>query len=117
MNTIPVLSLRGALVVSLPKELLDSEVEDLQRRLLEELRRTRAGGVVVDMTAVDIVDSYMGRVIRDTAAMCSLMGARSVVVGLQPAVAITLVELGLDLPGVHTDLDLERGLSWLMKHM
>jgi rsbT antagonist protein RsbS len=111
--SVPVLTIEGVLVIVLPADLRDREAELLQREVLERLRTTRARGVLLDLSALSVVDSYLGRMLRDTAAMCRLMGARTAVVGLSPAVAITLVELGLDLPGVHTDLDLERGLRWL----
>jgi rsbT antagonist protein RsbS len=110
---VPILTVDQNLVVVLPADLRDREVEALQRDVLEHLERTRARGVLLDLSALAVVDSYMGRVFRDTAAMCRLMGAHTVLVGLRPAVAITLVELGLDMAGLHTDLDLERGLAWL----
>lgn len=113
MADVAILHLERFLVVSVQAELTDRDAQSLQARLLEELARTRARGVVLDLSGLDVVDSFLARVIRDTATMASLMGARTAVVGLRPAVAVTLAELGLDLPGVHTDLDLERGLAWL----
>ncbi|MCL5676527.1 MAG: STAS domain-containing protein [Firmicutes bacterium] len=110
---IPILQIERFLIVSVQGELKDNDVAALQQNLLERLRRTEAAGVLIDLTAVELVDSYMGRLLRDTAAMIRLMGVPTAVVGLRPAVAITLVELGLDLPGIHTDLNLERGLTWL----
>ncbi len=114
---IPVLQIERFLIVSVQGELKDNDVTALQQNLLERLRRTEAAGVLIDLTAVEVVDSYMGRLLRDTAAMIRLMGVPTVVVGLRPAVAVTLVELGLDLPGIHTDLNLERGLTWLRTQM
>lgn len=113
---VPILKLDGYLVVSVQIELSDAAAERLQARLLETVTSNRARGVVIDLTALDLVDSYFCRLIRDTASMCSLMGATTVLVGLRPAVAVTLTELGLDLPGIHTDLSLERGLDWLRDH-
>lgn len=110
---VPILQLGGFLVVSVQAELSDHAAENLQRRLLETVSATGARGVVIDLTGLDLVDSYFCRVIRDTAAMSRLMGASTALVGLRPAVAVTLTELGLDLPGIHTDLSLERGLDWL----
>lgn len=104
-----------ALVVSLSADLRDAEVDGVQSRILERLAATRAKGIVIDLSTVDLLDSYFGRMIRDTAAMCRLMGASTCVVGMQPAVAITLVELGLDLPGIGVELDLGRGMAWLRK--
>lgn len=114
--SIPILQMERFLIVSVQGELTDNDVTVLQQDLLERLRQARARGVLIDLTAVDLVDSYMGRLLRDTAAMIRLMGVPTVVVGLRPAVAVTLVELGLDLPGIHTDLNLERGLTWLRTH-
>lgn len=114
---VPILQLEGFLVVSVQAELSDQSAENLQRRLLETVSVTGARGVVIDLTGLDLVDSYFCRVIRDTAAMSRLMGASTALVGLQPAVAVTLTELGLDLPDLHTDLSLERGLDWLRDHV
>lgn len=113
MASVPILALEGFLVVSIQDDLTDNEAEDLQRRLLDQIERTGADGVLIDVSGLDIVDSYFCRILRDTAAMAQLMGAASCVVGLAPAVAVTLTELGLDLSMVHTDADLERGLAWL----
>lgn len=109
----PILKVGKSLIATLPSEVPDDSAQAFQLALLERLRTTRATGVVIDLSTVDIVDTFLGRVIRDTAAMVRLMGGRTVVVGLRPAVAITLVELGLDLPVAHVDLDLGRGLAWL----
>ncbi len=110
---VPILRLEGFLVVSVQVELTDTGAERLQHRLLRAVTENRARGVLIDLTALDLVDSYFCRLLRDTAAMCQLMGADTVLVGLRPAVAVTLTELGLDLPDMHTDLSLERGLMWL----
>ena len=107
------LQVEDFLLVSVRAELTDREARELQARLLEEIARRRARGLLMDLSGLDVVDSFLERVIRDTAAMAALMGARTAVVGMRPAVAVTLAELGLELPGVHTDLDLERGLQWL----
>ena len=73
----------------------------------------RLRGVVIDVSGMDVVDSYFCRILRDTAAMAQLMGAHTAVVGMESGVAVTLIELGLSLDNVHTDLSLERGLEWL----
>ncbi|MEW6045646.1 MAG: STAS domain-containing protein [Bacillota bacterium] len=112
-SEVPLLLLRGFLLVPIQTELHDQAAQALQRRILEKLEQTKAEGLLIDVTALTVVDSFLGRLLRDTAVMARMMGALTVLVGLRPAVAITLSELGLDLPGVHTDLDLERGLAWL----
>lgn len=101
------------MVVSIQEDLSDGEAEDLQRRLLEEVTDSRTRGLVIDVSGMDVVDSYFCRILRDTATMAQLMGAHTAVVGMDPGVAVTLMELGLSLDNVHTDLSLERGLEWL----
>ena len=113
MANTPILRLEGFVVVSIQDDLSDQEAENLQRRLLESLSQRRASGVLIDLSGLDIVDSYFCRVLRDTAAMAQLMGVNTCVTGLAPAVAVTLIELGLDLSIVHTEGSLERGLHWL----
>lgn len=113
MADVPIIPLDRFLLVAIQEDLTDAEAERLQRRLLETLRSSRARGIVIDVSGMDVVDSYFCRVLRDTAAMSSLMGARTALVGMSPAVAVTLTELDLTMPGVHTDLSLERGLEWL----
>ena len=113
MAEVPILELEQFLVVSIQEDLTDGEAEGLQARLLERLTKVRSSGVVIDVSGMDVVDSYFCRILRDTAAMSRLMGARTAVVGINAAVAVTLTELGLEMPGVHTDLSLERGLQWL----
>lgn len=113
MATVPILEIHGFLVVSIQGELSDSEVEELQQRLLARVTATRGHGVVIDISGMDIVDSYFCRILRDTARMAQLMGATTVVSGIAPAVAVTLTELGLYLRGVHTALNLDRALDVL----
>ncbi len=113
MVVIPILKIEDFLVVSVQTELHDKHAAGLQVDILRELARARARGVLIDVTILDVVDSFLGRLIGETASMARLMGASTCLVGLQPAVAITLVELGLDLAGVHTALNMEKGLAWL----
>lgn len=113
MAQVPILSLERFLVVSIQEDPSDAEAEDLQRRILERLTNSHSRGLVVDVSGMDVVDSYFCRILRDTAAMAQLMGAPTAVVGMEPGVAVTLMELGLSLDNVHTDLSLERGLEWL----
>lgn len=108
---IPVLKIGEVLIASIQVALHDASAVQFKDDLLERLHETRARGVIVDLTALDVIDSFIGRLIADIAAMAGLMGARVVLTGLQPAVAITLVELGLELPNVATALNLEKGLA------
>lgn len=113
MAAIPILKIEDFLIVTVQTELHNQHAVNLQEDILHELARTRAKGVLIDVTALDVVDSFLGRMIGETASMARMMGAKTCVVGLQPAVAITLVELGLELAGVHTALNMEKGLAWL----
>lgn len=113
--SIPILEIEGFLIVSIQQELHDRLALELQNDILDRIVKTEAQGVIIDITSVEVVDSFLGRLISDTATMSALMGTKTVLVGLQPAVAITLVELGLELEGVHTALNMEKGLKWLRK--
>ena len=113
MERIPVLKISDFLIVTIQIALDDETALRLQEDVLEEISKTKAKGLLIDITAVDIVDSFMGRMIRDIARMARLMGPPTVVVGMQPAVAITLVELGLKMTGVQCALNLEKGLLML----
>jgi rsbT antagonist protein RsbS len=113
VQKIPILKIGEFLIASVQIELQDASAVQFKDDILEAISEHRARGVVIDLTAVEVVDSFLGRIIGDVAAMARLMGARVVVTGLQPAVAITLVELGLELRGVVTALNLEKGLEKL----
>ncbi|MGW4806318.1 STAS domain-containing protein [Kitasatospora sp. NPDC004272] len=110
---VPVLKLGQVLLVSIQVDLEDQIVLDLQDDLAERIVATGATGVVIDITALEIVDSFVGRMLANTAAISRMLDAETVVVGMRPAVAITLVELGLSLGGVRTALTLEKGLALL----
>lgn len=112
---VPIVRLGDTLVVPVQQALHDRAALALQDDITNALSRTAAGGLLLDVSVIDIVDSFMGRMINDIAAMARLMGARTVLVGIQPAVAITLVELGMNLRGVLTALDVEQGLQLLAK--
>lgn len=112
---IPILKIEDVLVASIQVALHDASAVQFKDDLLQKIHDTKARGVIIDLTAIDVVDSFIGRMIADIAAMSGLMGARVILTGLQPAVAITLVELGLELQGVLTALNLEKGLA-LMKN-
>ncbi len=116
MSQIPILKIEDILIASVQTELHDRMAEDLQHDIMEELGRTNARGVLIDVTALAIVDSFLGRMIGDTAKMTRMMGAKTVLVGLQPAVAITMVELGMELAGIHTALNMEKGIDWLRQN-
>jgi rsbT antagonist protein RsbS len=111
MERVPILSLGDVLLVSIQVDLQDDSVLMLQEDLAERIVSAGATGVVIDISAVEIVDSFIGRMFATIAALSKVLDAETVVVGMRPAVAITLVELGLSLDGVRTALDLERGLS------
>jgi rsbT antagonist protein RsbS len=108
---IPILKINNILIASIQTELHDASAVQFKDDLLERIHAVRAQGVVIDLTAVEVVDSFIGRLISDIGAMCGLMGAQVVLTGLQPAVAITLVELGLELSRIQTALNLEKGLA------
>jgi rsbT antagonist protein RsbS len=114
-SPVPVLRLGDALLVSIQVDLQDDQVLALQEELAEKIVDTGARGVVIDISAVDIVDSFIGRMFSSIAALSRVLDAETVVVGMRPAVAITLVELGLSLEGVRTALDLEKGLAILAR--
>ncbi|MFD6171783.1 STAS domain-containing protein [Streptomyces coeruleorubidus] len=111
--TVPVLRLGDILLVTLQGELHDGMAEQLQQDITERIAHTRVTGVVIDISGVDIVDSFLGRVLAEIAAGAELLAARTVLAGMRPAVAITLVELGLTLPGLRTALDVERAMEML----
>jgi rsbT antagonist protein RsbS len=113
MERVPILKIGTVLLVSIQVDLQDQTVLALQEDLAERIVKTGARGVIIDITAVDIVDSFIGRMFATIASMARLMDAETVVVGMRPAVAITLVELGLSLGGVRTALDLEKGMRLL----
>ncbi|OXM71411.1 MULTISPECIES: STAS domain-containing protein [Amycolatopsis] len=113
MAGVPIVNLSGVLLVTIQEELLDQSVAEFEAELTEKVVETRARGVLIDVSVLDIIDSFLARTLHDIAAITSLMAARTVVVGMRPAVAITLVELGLTLPGLLTALSVEEGLSLL----
>lgn len=110
---IPILKIEDYLVASVQMALHDRSAVQFKEDIIERVYETKAKGVIVDLTAVDVVDSFIGRLLNDITEMASLMGAKVVITGLQPAVAITLVELGLEMPGVITALNLEKGIAAL----
>ncbi|MES2267203.1 MAG: STAS domain-containing protein [Bacteroidota bacterium] len=116
MDRIPILRMGTFLLVSIQVDLYDRLALTLEADLVQMVQKTGAKGVLIDISAVSIVDSFMGRIIGNIASMSKILDAETVVVGMQPAVAITLIELGLPLKGVHTALDMEKGMN-LLKSM
>ncbi|MFF7487187.1 STAS domain-containing protein [Streptomyces luteogriseus] len=112
---VPVLRLGDVLLVTLQGDLHDSTAQQLQQDLSETISRTGVRGVLIDISGVEIVDSFLGRVLAEIAAQSKLLAARTVVAGMRPAVAITLVELGLTLPGLSTALSTEAGMELLAR--
>jgi rsbT antagonist protein RsbS len=113
MDKIPILRMGAYLLVTIQVDLYDRLALNLEADLVQMVNKTNAKGVLIDISAVSIVDSFMGRIIGNIAGMCKILDAETVVVGMQPAVAITLIELGLPLKGVHTALDMEKGMNLL----
>lgn len=116
MDRIPILRMGNFLLVTIQVDLYDRLALTLEADLVQMVNKTSAKGVLIDISAVSIVDSFMGRIIGNIASMSKILDAETVVVGMQPAVAITLIELGLPLKGVHTALDVEKGMN-LLKNM
>ncbi|MFF3844282.1 STAS domain-containing protein [Streptomyces sp. NPDC002328] len=110
---VPVLVLGDVLLVTLQGELHDATAEQLRHDIAARIAGSTAADVVIDISGVDIVDSFLGRVLAEIASTSRLLAARTVVAGMRPAVAITLVELGLDLPGLVTALDVDRAMDLL----
>jgi len=109
--SIPILKLGDVLLVSLSQDLTDSQALAFQSQVLREVKRTDAAGIVIDISGLDVVDSFLARVLAETAGMVKLLGTQAVVCGIQPAVALTLVEMGHDTPSVENALDLDHGME------
>lgn len=110
---IPVIEMRGHLLVSIQRELNDVDALSLQDDLLQRLRESECHGVILDVLGVQIVDSYIARVLNDIGASARSMGARTVLVGLKPAVAMTLVEMDVELANLHAEMTLDRAIAYL----
>ena len=113
MERIPILRMGRFLLVTIQVDMHDRLAMSLQDDLTERIVQTGAKGVLIDISSLEIVDSFIGRILANIASMARVLDAETVVVGMQPSVAITLVELGLSLPGVRTAWDVERGMSLL----
>lgn len=110
---VPILKIKNYLIVPIQVDLDDNTASRLQHDILIRIEQTGARGVIIDISVLDLVDSYLGRLLGDTAQMAELMDARVVLTGMQPQVALTLVELGLRLDNIYTALDMESGIELL----
>ena len=110
---VPILKQGQYLIASIQDALTDADLQQLRDALVAQVGRHRSRGVIVDITALDVMDSFAVRTVRDIAHMTRLRGAETVIVGMQPEVALSVVQLGLSLEGVHAALDLEEGLAFL----
>ncbi|MEE1923364.1 STAS domain-containing protein [Pseudomonas sp. 148P] len=117
MERIPILQMGDYLLVTIQVDMHDQLALTLQEDLADRISRTSAKGVLIDISALDMVDSFIGRMIGTISGLSRIMDAQTVLVGMQPSVAITLVELGLTLPGVMTALNVERGMQKLRKQV
>ena len=113
MERIPILKMGGSLLVSIQVDMHDRLAMTLQDDLTDKIVKHRARGVLIDISALEVVDSFIGRMLANIAAMSRVLDAQTVVVGMRPAVAITLVELGLSLQGVRTALNVEKGMQMI----
>jgi rsbT antagonist protein RsbS len=113
MNRIPILQMGQTLLVTIQVDMQDQTALALQDDLANKIAATEAKGVLIDISALEIVDSFVGRMLASISGISRILDATTVVVGMQPAVAITLVELGLSLEGVKTALNVERGVELL----
>src|SRR5277367_4820647 len=117
MDRIPILRMGEFLLVTIQVDMHDQLALRLQDDLTQAIDKHGSKGVLIDISALEMVDSFIGRMISDISGMASILDARTVLVGMQPAVAITLVELGLSLPGVATALNVERGMQLLVREL
>ena len=117
MEKIPILKMGRFLLVTVQVDMHDQLALQLQEDLTDRIVATRARGVLIDISSLEVVDSFIGRMISNIAAMARVLDAETVVVGIQPAVAITLVELGLSLEGVRTALNVDRGMALLQERL
>lgn len=115
MDRIPILRMGNCLLVTIQVDMQDQTALALQDDLSAQISRTGASGVMIDISALEVVDSFVGRMLTSISSIARILSATTVVVGMQPAVAITLVELGLSLDGVRTALDVERGMALLRR--
>ncbi len=115
---IPILKIEDFLIISFQNELSDRDIEELRENILDKIKKTNSKGLIIDITALQVVDSFMARTLSSISDMASLLGTKTVIVGIQPAVALTLVELGLRIKWkLLTALNLEKGMNLLRKSL
>lgn len=112
---IPILRIGSNLLATIQVELRDTIAQSFQQDVLTAIEKSKARGLVIDITALDTVDTFVARILTDTGRMAALMGTRTVLVGMRPEVAATLVRMGFDMQGVHTALNIEEGLALLAR--
>src|SRR6201995_5943571 len=117
MDRIPILKVGNCLLVTIQVDMHDELAMSLQEDLTAQIAKYASRGVLIDISSLEIVDSFIGRMLANIAAMSRVMNAQTVLTGMQPAVAITLVELGMTLPGIKTALNVEPGLELLREHI
>src|ERR1700677_5024837 len=117
MDRIPILRMGEFLLVTIQVDMHDQLALNLQDDLTQAIQKSGAKGVLIDISALEMVDSFIGRMISDISGMARILDAATVLVGMRPAVAITLVELGLSLPGIATALNVERGMALLRRNV
>ncbi|RII36359.1 STAS domain-containing protein [Clostridium chromiireducens] len=113
MGKIPIIKIKKFLIVSLDSDLTDKSAIELQSDILNKVYENKVGGVLIDISVLDMVDSYLGKIIADMSAMIRLLGAETVLVGMKPNVAITLVEMGFNIDGITTSMNVETGIEML----
>lgn len=111
--TIPIVKMGKHLIVTIQDEISDKIAVEAQQKILYKITETRSSGLLIDLSVINVIDSFLGRVLNDIAKMAKLMGVETVVSGIQPGVAITFMELGLKLDGIKTALDIEQGMDYL----
>lgn len=117
MDRIPILKVGNCLLVTIQVDMHDELAMSLQEDLTSQISKYASRGVLIDISSLEIVDSFIGRMLANIAAMSRVLDAQTVLTGMQPAVAITLVELGMALPGIKTALNVERGMELLKAHL
>ncbi|GIQ70938.1 STAS domain-containing protein [Xylanibacillus composti] len=112
-NQVPILQLGDMLIVTIKPDLTDDEAVRLKDDILQQIKKNNIYGVILDISVVDLIDSYMGRILSEISEMSRLMGAKTVITGMSPYVAISMVEFGLNFRSIQTALTVEKGMEWL----